>query len=309
MIATALSLLLALASPLPTEEPTWSAAFAPGGVMRDVVYATVEGVPLKLDVYFPSAWSDPVPLAIYVHGGGWTSGSKTGGAGFLDKDELLARGWVVAAVDYRLAPQFKWPAQIQDVKAAVRFLRANAARFGVDGTRIGVWGGSAGGHLVAMLGLTDAEAGFDDSGGNFDQSSRVSAVADYFGPADLTADDWNPSQLSKVFEVFGAASPTDPVLVAASPVTYASRDDPPFLIVQGEMDTTVPPSQSVVLHQRLLAAGVDSTLVLVANAEHGFVPVGGPINPTRAEITRLLADFFDRRVKNPPRVRRHLERL
>jgi len=198
MIAAALSLLLALASPLPTEEPTRSSAFVPGDVMRDVVYATVEGVPLKLDVYFPSASRDPVPLAIYVHGGGWTSGSKSAGAGFLDKDELLARGWLVAAVDYRLAPQFKWPAQIQDVKAAVRFLRANAARFGVDGTRIGVWGGSAGGHLVAMLGLTDAAAGFDDSGGNFDQSSRVSAVVDYFGPADFTAGDWNPSQLTKV---------------------------------------------------------------------------------------------------------------
>jgi acetyl esterase/lipase len=278
----------------------------PGGVEQDITYATVGGVALKLDVYYPQQWNGPAPLAVFVHGGGWTSGDKTGSAGYADKDELLARGYVVASVDYRLAPEYRWPAQIEDVKAAIRFLRANAARFGVDPERLGVWGSSAGGHLVSMVGLTDASAGFDDSGGNFEQSSRPLAVVDEFGPTDLT----QPGFVSAdpVVALLGPNAPLA-LLTNASPVAYISLDDPPFLIVQGDSDATVPPSQSQELYQRLHARGLTATLVMVANCGHAFTPVGGDLNPSRSEISTMIADFFDRYVKSAwpsDRVRRHL---
>jgi acetyl esterase/lipase len=270
----------------------------PGGVERDVVYAHISGVDLRLDVYYPTTWRAPAPLAVFVHGGGWTSGDKSTSAGLIDKDELVGRGYVVASINYRLAPQYKWPAQIEDAKAAIRFLRANAARFGVDPARIGVWGSSAGGHLVAMLGAADANAGFDGSGGNDGVSSRVTAVVDQFGPADLTAADWGLSRSATASQVFGATSPNDPVLVSASPVTYVTPDDPPFLIQHGEKDAVVPLSQSQILLARLLAAGVPASLTVVENAGHGFAATGGAISPTRLELSRQLADFFDRYVKN-----------
>jgi acetyl esterase/lipase len=287
-----------------------AAQVVPGSAEKDVTYATVEGVDLKLDVYYPQSWNGPAPSVVYVHGGGWTSGDKSSGTGLEFKDELLARGYVLAAIDYRLAPQYKWPAQIEDVKASIRFLRANAARFGIDPNRIGALGGSAGGHLVSMLGLADAAAGFDDSGGDREESSRVAAVADLFGPADLTAPFSSASGPDSVaYRVFGAASPSDPVLATASPVSYVTPDDPPFLILQGEDDTTVPPGQSVELYHRLLATGVPARLVMVANAGHEFTPVGGPISPTLAVLIRTAADFFDANLKEAPRVvRRHLRR-
>jgi len=290
----------------------YSRAAGAGTVERDVVYATVGGEALKLDVHRPDGPVGAPPVAVYVHGGGWTSGDKSTGAGFEDVPELLARGYLVVSVNYRLAPRFKWPAQIEDVKAAIRFLRANAGHFGLDPDRIGVWGGSAGGHLVAMLGVTDESAGFDTSGGNLGVSSRVRAVADLFGPADLTAADWGLARSATAYEVFGATSPSDPVLVEASPVTWVSLDDPPFLILHGDKDTVVPLSQSVTLDARLRAAGVESTLVVVRNGGHGFRPTGGEMVPGRSELSRMIADFFDRTVKPvavPAGLRRRLPRV
>jgi len=267
-----------------------------GSVQRDVTYCTVDGVALKMDVYFPpKAQSAPLPVTVYVHGGAWVGGDKESGAGMLALDELRGRGYLVVAINYRLAPQYKFPAQIEDVKCAIRHLRANAATYGLDPQRIGVWGGSAGGHLVALLGTTDTSAGLEGQGGYAAQSSRVQAVVDLFGPADLPAfadDMGNGAQV-----VFGATSKDDPVLVRASPVTYVSPDDPPFLILHGDKDEVVPLSQSQILYARLQAAGVPATLVVVQNAGHGFQPAGGAISPTRAELARMIADFFDQKLK------------
>lgn len=267
-----------------------------GTVERDVTYCSVDGIDLKMDVYYPSAADGrPAPVAVYVHGGGWVSGSKGGGAGRLNVGELVSRGYVVASVDYRLAPTYQFPAQIEDVKCAIRSLRTRAAEYGIDPERIGVWGGSAGGHLVSLLGTTDARAGFD-VGAFPEESSRVQAVVDLFGPSDLTVFN-TPTAMDKGTRVFGATSRGDPVLTRASPVTYASRDDPPFLILQGEKDATVPPDQSQILYDRLTAVGVRATLVMVKNAGHGFTPVGGPISPTRSELTMMIADFFDEHLR------------
>ncbi len=269
-----------------------------GKVERDVTYCTIDGVDLKMDVYHPGRSDDgPAPVAVFVHGGAWTSGDKSAGTGMADFDELVRRGYLVASLDYRLAPQYQFPAQIQDVKCAIRSLRANAARWGIDPGRIGAWGSSAGGHLVSLQGLTGAGAGWDTEGQYLDQASRVQAVVDLFGPSDLTAPDITGLARPLAARVFGVTSPNDPKLVQASPVTYISRDDPPFLILQGDRDQTVPMSQSQELYDRLVAAGVEAKLVIVRNAGHGFIPVGGRISPGRSELTRMIADFFDEHLK------------
>lgn len=156
-----------------------------GWVDRNVTYCVMDGVALNMDIYYPLGTNGPAPVAVYVHGSGWTSGDKARGEGVRDISELVARGYMVAAVNYRLAPRYKFPAQIEDVKCAIRFLRANAERYHLHPEKIGAWGGSAGGHLVALLGVTDATAGWD-VGEYLAQSSRVQAVVDMFGPTDLT---------------------------------------------------------------------------------------------------------------------------
>ena len=263
-------------------------------IERDVVYGEVGDVELKLDIYHPKTPADGAqPVAVCVHGGGWTKGDKGLGAGMLALPELLKRGYLVATINYRLAPEFKFPAQIEDVKCAIRYLRAHARELNLDPQRIGVWGGSAGGHLVALLGTTDEGAGFDTSGGWTNQSSRVQAVVDLFGPTDL-APRAGLGNTRVGQAVFGAQSADDPILKRASPVTYVSNDDPPFLFLHGDHDLLVPLRQSQILHERLTAAGVPSTLVVVTNAAHGFAPAGGDPNPSRAELAKMIADFFDR---------------
>jgi acetyl esterase/lipase len=222
---------------------------------------------------------------MYVHGGGWSSGDKAQGAGALEIPALQSAGFLVVSVNYRLAPEYVFPAMIEDVKCAVRFLRAHASQYNLDPDRIGVWGGSAGGHLVALLGTTDSSAGFD-FGEYLDQSSRVQAVVDMFGPTDLTVQfEGGIEKASRVFGDFDAA--------LASPVTYVSADDPPFLMLHGEADKLVPIEQSQILLSALQAAGVPAELVAVANAGHGFRPEEGKtISPSRKEITQMIVGFF-----------------
>ena len=275
-----------------------SASVAAGRIERDVTYGMVDGVALKLDLYYPKSIAGPVPIAVYVHCGGWTSGDKSAGAGFQDVQELVGRGYLVAAINYRLAPGYKFPAQIEDVKCAIRFLRANAARYGADPKRIGAWGGSAGGHLVALLGVTDSGAGFDGSGGYLDQSSRIQAVVDMFGPTDLTRlfAGVNPRLIETVF---GTTDRNAEILKKASPVNHVSIDDPPFLLLHGELDKLVPLGQSQILYEKLKETGVPATLVIVKNAGHGFSEAASPILPSREEISKMVADFFDRHLKQP----------
>jgi len=252
-----------------------------GTVERNVTYGRASGVDLKMDIYYPRTASGPMPVLVYCHGGAWTTGDRTWITGSLDGKVLLDRGYMLCSIDYRLAPKYMFPAQIEDAKCAVRFLRANASWYGIDPRRIGVWGDSAGGHLAALLGVTDSSAGFEGTGGYEDQSSRVEAVVDMFGPSDLTALPELPQVLQ---DVFGASDPGSDVLKKASPVTYVSADDPPFLILHGDSDDIVPLSQSQLLRDRLVSAGVPATLVVVKNAGHGFESVGGPISPTGSEI-------------------------
>jgi acetyl esterase/lipase len=254
-----------------------------GSVQRDVTYCMVEGVNLKMDIYVPKNRTQATPLVAYVHSGGWTQGDKTEAAGMVDAPALLDAGFTVASLDYRLAPQYKFPAMIEDVKCGVRSLRAHAAEYGIDPGKIGVWGISAGGHLVNLLGTTHTTAGFD-VGQYLDQSSRVQAVVDMFGPADLTVEfsgGYHPVRDT----VFGGFDPAK-----ASPVSYISADDPPFLILQGAADQTVPLSQSQEFHDRLVAGGVSAQLVIVKNGPHGLDSPNEV--PSRAELTQVIVQFF-----------------
>lgn len=265
------------------------------GVQRDVTYCIANGIELKMDIYFPSPLPNvPGPATIYVHGGSWSGGDKTRGEGTMEVPELTRRGYVVAAVNYRLAPTYKFPAQIEDVKCAVRYLRANADLLNIDPNRIGAWGGSAGGHLVALLGLTNPSAGMEGNGGFDNVSSRVQAVVDFYGPADLTRADFAENHAAVYRGVFGVTSREDALLKRASPVTYVSKDGPPFLLVHGSEDKTVLPNQSEELYYRLTAAGVPASLIIVRNGGHGFNPVGGPISPGHEEIVKAVGDFFDK---------------
>jgi len=267
-----------------------------GTVEYDITYGEAGGVALRMDVYYPQFADRTVPAVLYVHGGAWISGDKASGTGVMIIPELVARGYLVAAINYRLAPEHKFPAQIEDVKCAVRYLRANATTYGIDANRIGAFGGSAGGHLVALLGTSDRRAGFEGSCGYDDQSSRVQTVVDLFGPADLTVL-FKGAGITVLRQVFGTTDSASEIVSKASPISHATGDDPPFLILHGDEDALVPLSQSEMLYDALATAGVPATLVVVKNGGHGFMAVGGRMTPDWREIIYTIADFFDKHLK------------
>ena len=257
-------------------------------IERDIVYCTTDNVNLQLDLYFPKSFNGPTPAVIYVHGGAWTSGDKNPGSLANGFSYLLDAGFIVGSVDYRLAPEYHFPAMIEDVKCAIRFLRANAATYSINPDKIGAWGASAGGHLVSLLGVTDPSAGFD-VGQYLDQSSRVQTVVDMFGPEDLTTR-FPKVDVNLLANVFGSFS-----LAQGSPVTYITPDDPPFLILQGDADTVVPLNQSQEFYDKLTAAGVPAQLVIVHNGPHGL---GAPNeSPSLSELISMIVQLFEATLK------------
>ncbi|MEO7124425.1 MAG: alpha/beta hydrolase [Lacisediminihabitans sp.] len=255
-------------------------------VMRNLRYGGDDASALALDLYIPRGTADPPPIAVYFHGGGWARGSRAD----LAAERLMpvaAHGVAVASVSYRLTDVAIWPAQLHDAKGAVRWLRANAGRLGLDGTRISAWGASAGGHLAALLGLTAGLSELEgDVGGNLDRDSSVGSVVAWFAPMDFIALAERPADSSVPRPSFMAgrapnATPAQALLLgvgdvrdapdaarAASPTTYANHAGPPFLLVHGDRDGLIPHEQSVLLHEALLASGTESTLLLVAGANH-----------------------------------------
>jgi len=263
--------------------------------ISDITYCTMDGIPLKLDLYFPHGVDAPYQVLVYIHGGSFTSGDKRTGSGVIDIPAMTGRGYAVAATNYRLMPEHPFPAEVMDAKCAVRFLRAHAGEYNLLTEKIGIWGGSAGGHLSAMMGLTNGDPAFE-LGEHREYSSQVDAVVEMFGPTDLTQPmSWLQRLLLR--RAFGTSSPNDALLIEASPIQYVRHDAVPFLIIHGEQDTGVPVEQAQTLYQKLSEAGVEVTLVIVENANHNFKPTGGPIRPTRTEISDLMGDFFDHWLK------------
>ena len=242
---------------------------------RDMRYVSFGTERQTLDLYLPpdAPGAAPRPLVIWIHGGAWRAGSKQNP---LPLRLIPDAGYAIASVNYRLSQMAKFSAQIEDCKAAVRWLRANAKQYKLDASRFAVWGSSAGGHLAALLGTSDGKF---DIGENLQFSSGVQAVVDYFGPTDFMqmdghalagapfrhdAPDSPESQL-----LGGPLMENDLMAARANPIHYASRNDPPFLIVHGDKDPQVPLHQSQLLETALRKAGVDVTLYVVAGAGHG----------------------------------------
>jgi acetyl esterase/lipase len=260
----------------------------------DVTYCTMNGLEQKLDVYFPAS-GGPWPLVVYVHGGSWREGDKAEGSGW---SYLNGRGYLVVSINYRLASyDVKFPAMIEDVKCAIRYLRAHASEYNLDPDRIGVIGASAGGHLAALLGTSDESAGWD-VGEYLDQSSRVQAVITIAGLADFTRDMYDGIAMA-IYFAFGQLPGKDiPANAAASPVTYITPDDPPFLILHGDQDGVVPLDQAQVLNERLAAAGIRSTLVVVQNGQHGLEAMPGrSAVPSPQEVSDLILQFLEASLK------------
>jgi acetyl esterase/lipase len=270
------------ARPVPGPLPPYAEARAPAlDIQTDVVYGLADGQALKLDFAKPVLCrGQSVPLIVYIHGGGWRSGDKSGVFDLSVAKMGFELGFAVASINYRLAPKYHFPAPINDCKLAVRFLRANAADLGIDPSRIAVAGGSAGGHLAALLATTDSRDGLDGPGLS-GVSSRVAAAVDLFGPADLTdtTSGTTAEGISMLTDFLGCDPAACPDLaLAASPIAYVTPDDPPILIVHGDKDTLVPYRQSEIFAERLRLAGNACALIKVRNGEHGLIP--SPITAT-----------------------------
>ncbi len=253
------------------------AAPAAGGTRtQDIVYAQAGKHGLKLDLYLPDTPAPDKkgwPVVVYFHGGGWRVGSKAEGAQYA---ELFNRnGIALASVDYRLSGEAIWPAQIHDAKAAIRWTRANARRYGLDPARIGAMGASAGGHSASLLGTTEGVKALEDlREGNPNASSRVRAVCDISGPVDMMISTDRIIGKLAVYGEFGGSAPEKPDAVRqADPSRYVKGGEPPFLLIFGEKDGLVVPAHAYKLQKALKAHGDDVTLDLVPGGGH--VPMRG----------------------------------
>lgn len=273
----------------------------PPQTLRDIEYARIGNQSLKLDLYLPEG-QGPFPVIIWIHGGGWTSGDKD-----LDADDpqvrQTTRGYAVASIDYRLSQQAHFPAQIEDCKAAVRWLRARAGNYNLDPARIAVWGASAGGHLAALLGTSGDVIELEGSEDNQGYSSRVNAVVDWFGPTDLLK--MSTDSLPFPCNLLDHDSPFSPesLLIGcaiqtcrertekANPIRYVTGDDPPFLIMHGDHDCLVGPQQSRRLYDALTAVSARASLKIIAGAGHG----GSEFE--EGENLKLVEDFLDEHLK------------
>ena len=259
-------------------------------VLRDLQYSVIGDKKLLLDLYRPKKFTGKLPVVVWVHGGGWKNGSKDR----CPAAWLAKHGFAVASINFRMTQEAKWPAQIDDCRAAVRWARTNADVYQFDGDHVGAWGSSSGGHLVALMGTLDIPK--TEQG-----SSRVQAVCDWFGPTDLLTMPYNmltdgrteaDIANSNGAKLLGGTVRDRPELAKQASAFYqVSKDDAPFLIMHGEKDPGVPLTQSQRLHQKLQAAGVPSQFEIVKGAGHGGKEFQS------LEVKQTVLEFFNRTLK------------
>jgi acetyl esterase/lipase len=264
---------------------------------QDVVYAKTGNTELKLDLARPAGPAGLVPAVLVIHGGAWRRGDKADVRPLLS--EFGRRGYLAASPQYRLCPDHPFPAQVHDVKAAVRWIKSNAKKYGVDRERVGALGFSAGGHLALLLALTSPSDGLEGDVSAGAPDSRVKAVVNYFGPCDLAAKDIPEVCKPWVKDLLGGSPQEKPEAAAkASPLTFVSKDDAPVLTFQGTKDPLVPYNQGIKLADAMNSAGVPGRLELIIGAEHGW---------SGAELERTIDEtfrFLDRHLK-PSKVAAH----
>lgn len=294
----------ALGDPMPDR----ALSFA-GGItgMADIVFSTVPGYrPLRLDLYHKPG-SGPRPLVIYVHGGGWVGGHTRQAGAIADFPAALARlaaeGFVVASLEYRLAGEAAHPAQLQDLRAAIRFLKANASRYGIDAGRIGVWGGSAGGHLAALAATSCRDPSLDPVATPGKPAvpasdTCVQAAAIWYGVFDFApilarqAQPGAPAAENQLLRCTPATCPADRV-ASASPAHYFSAKDPPFLLIHGINDRTVPVDQSRLAEAGLKAKGVPVEAIYIPGVDHSFLaPDAATTHAATMAAVNATFDFF-----------------
>lgn len=286
--------------------PALPATFANGVITRaDIPYRTIDGETLTLDLYLPSMRKGPHPAVVFVHGGGFVSGhSRMMGAATNFPEHLAAlaaRGFVVASIQYRLAPKAYFPAQVRDAKAAIAWLRDHAADYNVAPSRVAIWGSSAGGTIAATVGTTCGVEMFEPEGAARTKGKTcVQAVADWFGP--ITMD----SPLITAAYLGCATHPDcDTRRHVASPASYVRHEMPPFLVLHGDSDELVPIDQSRQFAKLLKTAQVDTTLTIVAGAKHGLKAV----DPAQQrsiidDAMATLETFLGRTIGSPATVTR-----
>jgi acetyl esterase/lipase len=236
----------------------------------DLIYGKAGDADLKLDLARPKDGDGPFPVVVCIHGGGWTHGDR--GELRTTVENLARRGYVAVSVDYRLAPKDRFPAAVEDCKAAVRWLRANARQYKINPDRIGVVGFSTGAHLACLLGVTRKSDGLEGAGGNPDESSAVQAVVSFFGATDLTQEGFGKDVEKENLVPFlgGSLAEKKDRYRKASPVTYAGKHAPPFLFFHGTNDHIVPIRQSELLAEKLKEAGVSAELIALEKEGHGW---------------------------------------
>lgn len=282
----AVGLALLFAAPLWGQEPK---------LEREVVYGKAPGkdgeVELKLDLATPGDGDGPFPVMVFLHGGGWRAGSRKEFTNTLGV--IARRGYVAVTVGYRLVPETAFPGPIEDCKAAVRWLRANAAKYKIDPDHIGVVGFSAGGHLACLLGVTTKEDGLEGKGNNPEQSSAVQAVVSFFGPTDLTVKNWSDDLEMQVLAPFigGAFADKPDLYKKASPISYVRKGAPPFLFFHGTEDKLVGLRHSKVLAEKLQAVGGAAKVVEMEGEGHGWG--GDKIKQSFVQMQQ----FFDKHLK------------
>lgn len=261
--------------------------------LYDLTYRNAGDAELKLDVVRPDGGGGPYPALLVIHSGGWREGSREEARRLLGP--LARRGYVAVAPEYRLAPQNPYPAALLDLKAAVRWLRGNAASLRIDPQRIGAIGFSAGGHLALLLAVTGPNDGYDTEAGKGAPSSSIQAVVNFYGPTDLTATDFPEMTADMIKDLLGGTAIQKPELARqASPVTWVSAGDPPILMIQGSDDDTVPVNQSKKLDDAIKKAGVAGRIHIVPGAKHGFDDTKLP------EALGQAVEFLETNLKGKP---------
>jgi acetyl esterase/lipase len=276
--------------------------------LADVVYSTVPGFrPAVIDIYMPKKSAVPKPLILYIHGGGWVGGHTRHSGALANFPAVLAKlaneGFIVASLEYRLSGEAPFPAQLQDARAAIRFLKANAPKYGVDPTRTGVWGGSAGGHLAALAAYSCGDTALDPAPAPAG-SECVQSLVSWYGVFDFGA------MINRPLPSAGPISPENMLLrckpvecpaeriAAASPIAYIDAKDPPSLLIHGEKDAVVDVSQSRAAEAKLRSVGALVESIYIPGVDHSFI--GSTAAETRAatlKATNATFDFFHKTLK------------